>query len=144
MKKYIIYLILFLLPLLNYAQNTEEQELATRSIKDDFKITSIDSSKHYYTIKAVNESNSEVLILQKKLKRKECKKLNKESKLEKLVVGKSYYFNLENWFYNFAMVGSPNDQIIIDDKIIYDKQTSPYFVYETINLKGIFYRPDKH
>ncbi|MFH6961656.1 hypothetical protein ACHRVK_03630 [Flavobacterium plurextorum] len=139
MKKYIIYLILFLLPLLNYAQNTEEQELATRSIKDDFKITSIDSSKHYYTIKAVNESNVQVLILQKKLKRKERKKLFNEFKVAKLVVGQSYYFNLENWFYSFAMAGSANDKIIIDNKVIYDKQTSPYFVYETTNLQGVYY-----
>lgn len=139
MKKYIIYLILLLLPLLNYAQNTEEKELAARSIKGDFKITTIDSSKHYYSIHAINESNVQVLIIKKKLKRKERKELLKESKVDKILVGQSYFFNLENWFYSFAMVGSTNDQIVLDHKVIYDKQTSLYFVYETINLQGIYY-----
>ncbi|MBZ4036684.1 hypothetical protein K6T82_18080 [Flavobacterium sp. 17A] len=141
MKKSLIPLFLIMYPVFIFAQTKEELEFTLRSIKGDFKITRIDSSKHFYTINALNESSMRILILQKKLKRKEYRNLNKESQFDKLVVGKSYYFNLENWFYNFAIVGSPNDQIIIDDKIIYDKQTSPYFVYETINLKGIYYLP---
>lgn len=141
MKKSLIPLFLILFPVFIFAQTKEEWEFTLRSIKGDFKITRIDSSKHYYTINALSESSMQILILQKKLKRKEYKKLNKQSKFTRLVVGQSYYFNLENWFYNFAMVGSANDQIIVDNKIIYDKQTSPYFVYKTANLQGVYYLP---
>ena len=74
MKKSLTPVFLIIFPVFIFAQTKEDLKVNVRSIKGDFKITSIDSSKHYYTIKLVDESNSEVLILQKKLKRKESKK----------------------------------------------------------------------
>lgn len=138
MEKLIIYFALFLFSFVNYAQVDREYE--TRSIKGKFKITYIDSTKNYYTINAVSDNNTQILILQKKLKRKERKKILKETKVDKIIIGQTYYFNLENWFYSFAIYGSANDRIIIDKKVIYEKGKSQHFVYKTINLKGIYYK----
>lgn len=136
MKKNVTYLMLFLFPIIAYSQVDKEYE--SRSLKDNFKITNIDSTNYYYLISAIDDNNFQVLLLQKKLSRKEHKNLLKKTNVDKIAVGKFYYLNLENWFYNFAVYGSANDRIVIDKRIIYEKDKSPYYVYETKDLKGLF------
>jgi len=134
----LFYLFIYLFSSFNYAQSRERIEFDSRSINGNFNIVSIDSTKNHYLIIAKNETDTPVLILQKKIKKGDLKKQYKKNNIKKIIIGNTYYLHLENYFYKRFLFGTSNDKIIIDKVIIYDKDISPYFVYETEDIQGLF------
>lgn len=131
MKKFILLLIILTTNFI-YSQGEELEQMY-----GDFKITSIDSTQYYYLIRAVDTSNIDVMILEKKLKKSEIRKLNKHFSSYKIKVGGIYKLNLISMTTSIGYL--PTSNINIDGKIIWERDKSKYYVFETKSLKGLFY-----
>lgn len=130
MKKYIC-LIVILIFSCGYAQKEE-----LPNIKGNFKITAIDSLKHYYLITATNEDNLLIKILANKPKKRVLKNLKKNTAYSSIQLNQSYYFDLDSMTWSMGYL--PTENIIMDDEVIWNRKASNFFVYETKALKGLF------
>lgn len=115
-----------------YSQSKELEQMY-----GDFKITSIDSTEYYFLYRAVDTSNTDVMILAKKLKKKEVRKLNKHYSSYKIKVGGIYKLNLISMTTSIGYL--PTSNINIDGKIVWERDKSRYYVFETKSLKGLYY-----
>lgn len=130
MRKFILILTILVTNFV-YSQSKELEQMY-----GDFKITSIDSTAYYFLYRAVDTSNTDVMILAKKLKKKEVK-LNKHSSSYKIKVGGIYKLNLISMTTSIGYL--PTSNINIDGEIIWERDKSKYYVFETKSLKGLYY-----
>ena len=131
MRRFILLLIILTTNFI-YSQGKELEQMY-----GDFKITSIDSTEYYYLIKALDTSNVDVMILEKKLKKREVRKLNKNFSKYKIKVGEIYKLNLISMTTSIGYL--PTSNINIDGKVIWERDKSKYYVFETKSLKGLYY-----
>jgi hypothetical protein len=132
MKKYILLLFILTITQFCFSQNKEVDKLY-----GDFKITKIDSLKNHYLITAINLNNVEVLILSKKIKGRVKRKYKKYYSTSIIKVNENYKFSLESMTTSIGYL--PTSKVIMDDEVIWERDKSKLFLFETKNLAGLYH-----
>lgn len=133
MKKiFLIFTLLFSLSINAQVDNIEQPK-----INGVFEISKINMVDNYYLINAYNNEGIRILIMERKPKRKTCKKYRKDQTIKKIIVGEKYDFSLDSVSYDIGF--TETNKIVVGEKVIWERNKSDFMVYSTNNLEGLYY-----
>lgn len=138
MKKLLFY-ITFLFVGVCFSQSNPKFDYP--SIDGNFTVQQILVGKSFYYINVENDKGVKILILQDKPKRRDLKKYKKNSKVEKLELGKNYFLKLQSRTWSIGYL--PTGSFMVDSQEIWNRKTSDFNVCYAENLLGLYYIPEK-